>query len=129
MTRKTKLEKALATREVPYDYAEDFCEGMNHHAEYLLPLHEALVEAVEALEFYSNPNNWADVWCDEFVEREGDVAARIDYEDCERLTDGDGVYFGPAGHTAREALAKLDKAIDSLQLGPYCKPTRDESGA
>lgn len=26
------------------------------------------------------------------------------------------------------ALPKIDKAIDSLQLGPDCKPTRDESG-
>lgn len=50
MTRKDKLEKAMATREVPYDYAEDFCEGMNHHAEFLAPLHEALLEAVDMLE-------------------------------------------------------------------------------
>lgn len=111
MTRKAKLEKVLAFDEFA-GMKNDYVEGRQFENARLAPLHAALIEAVEALEFYSNPNNWADVWCDEFVEREGDVAARIDYEDCERLTDGDGVYFGPAGHTAREALSKLDKALD-----------------
>jgi len=121
MTRKAKLEKALAFDDTRLQTSNEVVargklNPPNANAR-LAPLHAALIEAVEALEFYSNPNNWADVWCDEFVEREGDVAARIDYEDCERLTDGDGVYFGPAGQTAREDLAKLDKALEGMGGG------------
>lgn len=54
--RKAKLEKALAIRMIPFDEVnnESFCEGVNFHADEKAPLHEALVEAVEALEILNS---------------------------------------------------------------------------
>ena len=51
MTRKTKLEKAMAPS-LPNDTIRfaDMAWGIQCHADRLAPLHAALIEAVEALE-------------------------------------------------------------------------------
>lgn len=55
MTRKAKLEKALAPS-LPNDTIRfaDMAWGIQCHADRLAPLHAALIEAVEALEKYEN---------------------------------------------------------------------------
>ena len=62
---------------------------------------------VEALEFYADQGNWEDVWHNESGGRSGYVAARIHFDDCERLDDDVGPVLGMAGNRARTALAAL----------------------
>ena len=101
MTRKAKLEKALAFDDTLQDisaHPEAFRQGRAAEMARLAQLHAALIEAVEALEFYK-------------LEHEHWKHSPFEI------------------NRAKEALSKLDDALDSLQLGPDCKPTRDESGA
>lgn len=86
MTRKTKLEKALASS-LPNDTIRfaDMAWGIQCHADRLAPLHAALIEAIENLEDIQ-------AWC-----RDRDASKAILYAVClSRST---------------EALAKLDKML------------------
>ena len=92
---------------IPFDEVnnESFCEGVNHHADEKAPLHEALLAAVEALEFYGNKNNWnRDVngWRHDMIQ--------TDLDD-ESLTDWNGRFSGKRG---REALSKIDKVLGEI---------------
>lgn len=111
MTRKAKLEKALAFDGtiLPYKHFPMFVIGegeqfalineyVNHGMKLssLAQLHAALIEAIGMLELLG----------------------------CEKAKLGNSF----TRYKSRKALAKIDDALDSLQLGPDCKPTRDESG-
>lgn len=66
-----------------------------------------LAEANEALKFYGDEKNWEETWCDFGDDgRDGDVPARIDFDDCDELEDESGPYLGPAGKRARQYLEK-----------------------
>jgi len=99
MNRKTKLEKALAPS-LPNDTIRfaDMAWGIQCHADRLAPLHAALLEAVEALEFYGNIDNWID---DKFRPREDVELSNSQWND-------------PSGKKARKALAKIDKALEGM---------------
>lgn len=103
--RKSKLEKALAFKAddtVKSEASILYEQGRKNENRRLALLHAALIEAIENLEDIR-------AWC-----RDRDASNAIIYAVClSRST---------------EALAKIDDALDSLQLGPDCKPTRDESG-
>ena len=71
---------------------------------------DRLTIAVEALKFYADQGNWEDVWYDAGGDdgRSGDIAARIDFDDCEQLEDDEGPMLGVAGNRARTALKKIE---------------------
>lgn len=60
-TRKTKLEKALAPL-LPNDTIRfaDMAWGIQSHANRLAPLHAALIEAVEALEYLKDDSQFGE---------------------------------------------------------------------
>ena len=89
MTRKAKLEKALAPS-LPNDTIRfaDMAWGIQCHADRLAPLHAALIEAIENLEDIQ-------AWC-----RDRDASNSIVYAVClSRST---------------EALAKIDEALEGM---------------
>lgn len=61
MSRKGKLEKALARRYIPSHEVmnAEFVGGLNYHADRLKPLHAALLETVKALELYASVTDGA----------------------------------------------------------------------
>lgn len=87
--RKDKLEKALATPENLYNYP--WQDGAEWESKRLAPLHSALLDAIEALEFYQDES---------YSLREGYVIAAKD-----------GLCDYASGKTATEALAKIDKVL------------------
>jgi hypothetical protein len=86
MTRKTKLEEALAPS-LPNDTIRfaDMAWGIQSHANRLAPLHAALIEAIENLE---------------------DIQAW-----CRDRTATDGTIYAIGLSRSTEALSKLDKAL------------------
>lgn len=94
LDRKAKLEKALAFDEFA-GMKNDYVDGRQFENSRLAPLHAALIQAVEALEFYGNIDNWID---DKFRPREDVELSNSQWND-------------PSGKKAREALAKIDKAL------------------
>lgn len=70
-------------------------------------LEAQLAEANAVAEWYGDKSNWEETWCDFGDDgRDGDVPARIDFEDCEVCEDESGMYLGPAGKRARQYLEK-----------------------
>lgn len=117
MTRKAKLEKALAFDGtiLPYKHFPMLVIGedeqfalVNEYTKHgmklasLAPLHAALVRAVEALEGMN----------DHVCDGGGDFP-------CSQMWFQD---------VATEALAKIDEFLDGFQPSPNCKPEREESG-
>lgn len=103
--RKTKLEKALAFDDTRLQTSNEVVargklNPPNANAR-LAPLHAALIEAVEALEFYGNIDNWID---DKFRPRE-DVEL------------SNSLWNDPSGKKAREALAKIDEVLEGMGGG------------
>lgn len=97
MTRKDKLEKALAfsEKETMDDMSMLYDYGGRSENRHLALLHVALIEAVEALEFYGKMDNWID---DKFRPREDVELSNSQWSD-------------PSGKKAREALAKIDRVL------------------
>lgn len=99
VNRKAKLEKALAFERdkiaMVYDFSEDV-PGVQAMAvsQKLAPLHEALIAAVEALEFYHDES---------YSLREGYVIAAKD-----------GLCDYASGKTATDALSKIDKVLGEM---------------
>lgn len=100
MTRKEKLEKALAFEYIHSMGSNDYERGLNDGVELenarLAPLHAALIEAVCMLELLG----------------------------CEKAKLGNSF----TRYKSRIALAKIDDVLDSLQSSPNYKPEREESG-
>jgi len=72
-------------------------------------LEAQLEEANAVAEFYGDESNWEETWCDFGDDgRDGDVPARIDFEDCEVCEDEFGMYLGSAGKRARAYLKKWE---------------------
>lgn len=112
MTRKAKLEKALAFDRWFFDknailYNNDVInDAEKHHEKQLATLHEALVAAVEALEFYGDKENYGS---DDTSRRTGNKCFDIVLFDFER---GDKKDY--AGSRARYTLSKIDKALGEI---------------
>lgn len=105
MNRKAKLEKALANYDSDSMFTVENYKGAQIENERLAPLHAVLLDAVEALEFYGNKNNWnRDVngWRHDMIQ--------TDLDD-ESLTDWNGRFSGKRG---REALSKIDKVLGEM---------------
>lgn len=101
MNRKAKLEKALAIQKLnPSRLSRQFNQGKEAENSRLAPLHEALLAAVEALEFYGSFSNW--------------IEERIAAHDLDN--NRGGAFVGPreGGKQAREALSKIDKVLADL---------------
>lgn len=102
MTRRTKLEKALAGPKNPLrgegysSTTRNWMAGESDTYAVLAPLHAALIEAVDMLELLG----------------------------CEKAKLGNSF----TRYKSRKALAKIDDVLDSVQSSPNHKPEREESG-
>lgn len=103
--RKDKLEKALGVSESPYNCPwQDGAEWENAR---LAPLHAALLDAVEALEFYKKEDNWSPVYSDDFGN-----GSMLSDRDC-RWDEINACYVGD--QIAEEALSKIDDVLKSVE--------------
>lgn len=104
--RKTKLEKAMAFDDTRLQTSNEVVargklSPPNANSR-LAPLHAALIEAVEALEFYRDEENWS-------YSNSQTCPAMIQGEDIINREGNPNRFAG--GLKAKEALAKIDEAL------------------